>query len=75
MTTSKRDKIKELEDQMGCSDLEMLNEALMDGVAMGICMNEGCDYTTEVEPDQDRGWCEACETNTVSSICILKGVI
>jgi hypothetical protein len=26
-----------------------------------ICINEGCDFTCEMEPDQDRGWHEVCE--------------
>jgi hypothetical protein len=34
-----------------------------------------CDYATEVEPDQDRGWCESCGTNTVKSALILAGLI
>lgn len=33
----------------------------------GICMNKGCDYITNVEPDCHDGWCENCETNTVKS--------
>jgi len=41
----------------------------------GICMNPGCDYTTQVEPDSNSGWCEICETNTVASGFILLGVI
>lgn len=55
--------------------MEMLEEAVMDSVCPGICMNPGCDYTIEVEPDQRKGWCEACETNTVKSGLMLAGVI
>jgi len=44
-------------------------------VSPAICMNDGCDYTAEMEPDQDRGWCEACGTNTVASALILAGLI
>jgi hypothetical protein len=29
-----------------------------DSISLGICTNDGCKYTVEVEPDQDRGWCE-----------------
>jgi hypothetical protein len=36
-------------------------------------MNDGCDYTADMEPDQDRGWCEACDTNTVASALVLAG--
>jgi hypothetical protein len=38
-------------------------------------MNEGCDFVTDVEPDQDAGWCELCNTNTVKSGLMLAGLI
>jgi hypothetical protein len=38
-------------------------------------MNEGCDYTTDMEPDQDRGWCDECGTNSMTSAMVLAGVI
>jgi len=38
-------------------------------------MTEGCSYTCEMEPDQDRGWCEECRSNTMKSALILAGVI
>jgi len=38
-------------------------------------MNKECDYSTEMEPDQDRGWCENCETNTVVSAGMLMGIV
>ena len=40
-----------------------------------ICMNEDCDYITEMEPDQDAGWCELCDTQSVSSALIIGGFI
>ena len=49
--------------------------AVGDSVSPAICLNDGCDYTTEMEPDQDRGWCEACRTNTVASALVLAGII
>lgn len=48
--------------------MEMLEEYGNESVMPGICMNEGCDYITNVEPDQDRGWCEECHTNSVKSL-------
>jgi hypothetical protein len=60
----------------GYDTLEELLEAVFsDSVSPGICMNDGCDYTTEVEPDQTQGWCEVCGTNTVKSAPILAGII
>jgi len=58
---------------IGCSD--MLEEMGWDSVVPAICANKGCDYTTGMEPDQDRGWCEECRTNSVQSCLILAGVI
>lgn len=55
--------------------MSMLEEATFDSVAPAICSNDGCDYSTDMEPDQDRGWCEECGTNTVVSCLILAGII
>jgi hypothetical protein len=55
--------------------MEMLEHATFDSVSPGICMNEGCDYSTEVEPDQDRGWCEECQEGSVKSALMLAGII
>lgn len=61
-------KLEALIDTWGLEDEnDLATRALVDGVAPGICMNPECDYTTEVEPDQDAGHCEACGTNTVKS--------
>lgn len=69
-------KLKKLAELEGFSDPQDLLEAnIVDSVCPGICCNEGCDYTTEVEPDSDSGYCEECETNTVKSAMILAGVI
>jgi hypothetical protein len=62
---SKLDTLVEVE---GYADVEDLIEDIMfDSVNPGICMNEGCDYTTTVEPDCDTGYCELCNTHTVKS--------
>ena len=36
---------------------------------------ESCDYTAEMEPDQDQGFCEVCGGNTVTSALVLAGLI
>lgn len=46
-----------------------------DSVVPGICTSEHCDYTADVEPDQDSGWCENCGTGTVQSALVLAGLI
>jgi len=47
-------------------------------VCPAICCNldnPECDYTAEMEPDQDRGWCEECRRGTLVSGLVLGGLI
>jgi hypothetical protein len=69
-------KLMELCDAEGfkCVD-DLLTVSITDSVCPAICMTEGCDYTTEMEPDQDAGYCEACGGNTVTSALLLAGLI
>ena len=54
---------------------EILFASSTDSVCPAICMTEGCDYTTEMEPDQDQGYCEVCGGNTVTSALVLADLI
>ena len=57
---------RQLAESEGFASVEELLEACVhDSVNPGICTREDCDYTCEVEPDQDRGWCEECKAPTV----------
>jgi hypothetical protein len=73
---SKLAKLIELE---GFEDENALFAAAMsDTVCPAICCNpdnRDCDYTAEMEPDQDRGWCEVCERGTLVSGLVLGGII
>ena len=51
----------------------MLEASVIDSVAPAICID--CGLTTEMEPDQERGYCEGCGQNTVVSACILARLI
>ena len=68
-------KLQDLARVEGMSEEELLQQATFDSIAKGICMNKGCDYTTEVEPDQSQGYCESCGTNTVQSCLMIAGII
>ena len=60
------------------SETALFEAAVADSVCPAICCNPGnpdCDYTAEMEPDQDRGWCEMCERGTVVSALMLGGLI
>jgi hypothetical protein len=70
------DKLKKLCESEGFDTvIAMLEEATFDSVSPGICIRPGCDYSTEVEPDQDQGWCESCNDGTVASALVLAGII
>jgi len=67
--------IKTICDNQGIDDpTDIAASALNDGDCPGICTtcSEICD---NIEPDQDKGWCDECKTNTVISLLILMEII
>ncbi len=69
-------KLKKLMESEGFEQLEELLSAVVgDSVSPAICCNEDCNYTCEMEPDQTRGWCDECHTNSMQSALILAGII
>jgi hypothetical protein len=69
-------KLAKLLEIEGYDSLAKLMEAVFsDAVSPAICMNEGCDFTCEMEPDQDAGYCEECHTNTMKAAPVLAGLI
>jgi hypothetical protein len=74
--SAKAAKLMKLCDAAGFNSLaDLLAASITDSVCPAICMTEGCDYTTEMEPDQTEGYCEACGGNTVVSALVLAGII
>ncbi len=70
---SKLDKLMEIGGYTNVT--ELLAACITDCVNPAICCNPGCDYTAEMEPDQDRGFCDECQTNSMKSALVLAGVI
>lgn len=74
--TSQSEKLKTL---IGIYDYDSFDDFarhyITDSIVPGICMNPGCEATYDYEPDQDEGWCEECDTNSVKSAFILAGII
>jgi hypothetical protein len=69
-------KLAKLIEIEGYNTVEGLLQAVLgDSVSPAICMNEGCDYTCEMEPDQRRGWCDECRTNSMKAAPVLAGLI
>jgi hypothetical protein len=60
----------------GYASTEAFAEAFVsDSVCPAICMDDDCDHTTELEPDQDQGYCDECHTNTMTSGLLLMGLV
>ena len=56
--------------------IELLLEAVIgDSVSPAICADPDCFYTCEMEPDQERGYCDECRTNTMVAAPVLACVI
>ena len=73
-TPEKQAKLEALRAAEGFDSVEtMLEAATFDSVSPAICL--ACDTTCEMEPDQDRGFCESCRRNTVVSALVLAGII
>ena len=75
----RRAKLRKLCEIEGFDDETALFAATIgDSVSPAICCNPDhpdCDYTAEMEPDQDRGWCEECGANTMVAALVLGGLI
>ncbi len=72
----RRAKLAKLIEIEGYESLEQLLEAVIgDSVSPAICVNADCNYTCEMEPDQERGYCDECRTNTMVAAPVLAGII
>jgi hypothetical protein len=54
-------------------DLAMIEEYFHDSLCPGVCKE--CGFSTEVEPDQERGWCDDCGKTSVVSIMVIADII
>jgi hypothetical protein len=69
-------KLAKLVEIEGYDSSDALLEAVFsDAVSPAICMNVGCDFTCEMEPDQNAGYCDECRTNTMTAAPVLAGLI
>lgn len=68
-------KLNKLLKAEGMSVEDLVRQGVMNSVCPGICMNESCDYTTNVEPDCTCGYCEVCDTRSVKSGLVLLSII
>ena len=74
----RQEKLAKILAAEGYDDIaELAQEALLGSRAgtPSICMNERCNYICEMEPDQERGWCKDCGTNSMMSGLVLAELI
>ena len=72
----RQEKLAKLLAAEGYDTLEDLAQAIVsDSASPAICTEPACDYTSEMEPDQDAGYCESCGKNTVVSALVLAELI
>lgn len=72
-----KDKLQTLLDIEGYHTVDDLINDCEFGPAAGvpgICTNEDCEYSIRTDPDGSDGWCEICQTHTVTSAYMLMGV-
>ncbi len=54
---------------------DCLQHYIIDSLCPAICMNEDCDYCEELEHDCCAGYCADCDTHSLMSIMLLKGIV
>ncbi|WP_375414578.1 hypothetical protein [uncultured Bradyrhizobium sp.] len=65
----KATKLLKLCETEGFGDVdELLKKHATDSICPAICITEGCDFTTGMEPDQAEGDCEACGGSMISAL-------
>ncbi len=70
-----QEKLFELAQAWGMEVGALLRKYATDSLAPAICINDGCDFIAEYEPDCRDGWCEECQEGTVVSAFVLAGIV
>ena len=50
---------------------DFLMDQMLENLVPCICMNDGCDHTEHMEPDQSRGHCDNCGTKSMKSCMMI----
>ena len=65
-----------LADQWGMDPWSLVEAYAMESVVPAICANLDCEeYSTELEPDCNAGFCNCCGESSMVSCMVLAGVI
>jgi len=61
--------LKRICDAEGLPIEDLITELMSDSISPGVCRE--CGYVTEIEQDNENGYCEECDTNTVVAATML----
>jgi len=67
--------IDTLVEEFADNEIELFEMAMNDLQAPGICVVDGCEFTTLVDQDTDDGFCDECGNQSVKSCLIIAGMI
>jgi hypothetical protein len=73
--STKGSKLMKVCEAAGLATLDHLRAlSVADSECPAICMTEGCDFITPMEPNQREGYCGKCGGTTMVSVLVLAGV-
>ncbi len=72
--STKASKLMKVCEVNGLATLDHLR-ALSRADCPAICMTEGCDFISPMEPNQREGYCDKCGGTTMVSVLVLAGII
>jgi hypothetical protein len=74
--TNHHAKLEKVADIGGYDDDDQLFEcSALDSCVPPICVEQRCDHSADLDPDQDKGWCESCEKPSMKSAHFIAGFI
>ncbi len=69
-------KLKFMAKELGYDTInQMLDANYLCGTVPSICWNDDCNNICDYEPDQNRGWCENCNEQSVKSCLVIEGIM
>ena len=74
MRTTKRSSPSSLKTKAMKAPKRCWRPILSDAVSPGMCMNETCNLTCEMEPHQDDVYCKECITDTMKAAPVVIGI-
>ena len=75
MTITKREALERIENELGVTEDQFLEEFGMESIVPAVCMECGVVHDN-LEPDCDGGYCDACDTHgSLRGGLVLLGVL